>query len=217
MSCLIYPGPDFGTEIVRCDDCSQKINFTGGFTFPFYGSTYNSVFVNSNGNLTFTVGDTYPYPSFEMFIGGGTLPRIAPFWVDLFPPSSPAGGGVFYSQEPTRFIVTWVQVPYFFGGAPPFNTFQVVLYNDGRVAFAYEYLDSNTLVANNEYALVGIAAGNGGDSCVFRYDSLTNSDPQQTVVAPPGALDQKQLFFDFVDQHCVMTVRSCRGLKFFTD
>lgn len=215
MSCLIYPGPDFGTEIVRCDDCSQQIIFTNGFTFLFYGTPYTSVFVNANGNLTFNGGSEDFSPTFPEFIN--SLPRIAPFWVDLFPPSSPAGGGVFYRQEPTRFIVTWVQVPYFFGGTPPFNTFQVVLYDDGHVAFAYEQLDNNTLVANNEYGLVGVAAGNGGDSCVFRYDSITNSDPQQTVVAPPGPLDQKQLFFDFVDQHCVMTVRSCRGLKFFAD
>ena len=38
------------------DDSSQEVAL--GFTFPFQGQNYTSVFVNSNGNLTFGSGDT---------------------------------------------------------------------------------------------------------------------------------------------------------------
>jgi hypothetical protein len=44
-----------GTLLAAGDDTSTPVNL--GFNFKFQGTNYNSVFVNSNGNLTFGVGD----------------------------------------------------------------------------------------------------------------------------------------------------------------
>ena len=51
---------NFGTGITLADDAFQQITFQGGFQFPFFGETYSSVFVNSDGNLTFAEGDDLP-------------------------------------------------------------------------------------------------------------------------------------------------------------
>lgn len=216
MACLIYPGPEYGTEITNCDDCYQKVDFTEGFIFPYYGNNYNSVYISSNGFLTFDFGESSTGGTILGFIAG--QPRISPYWVDLFPLAAPAGGGVFYKQFPDRFVVTWVQVPYWFGagGISPYNTFQVVLYDTGRIGFAYDDLDNTTLIDTNRYALVGVAAGYDGDSCVFKYEPPENFDPDETVDGPEGELDGNLLFFDFVDSECTMTVRSCatRGIPF---
>lgn len=215
MACLIYPGPDFGTEVTNCDDCYQRINFDQGFTFPFYGSIYNSVYITSNGFLTFDYGETFTSGSILGFAAG--QPRIAPFWVDLFPFTAPSGGGVFYKQFPDKFVVTGVQVSYWFGPRnPPYNTFQVVLYSTGRIGFAYDDLDNITLINTNRYTLIGVAEGNHGDFCIFKYKSPANYGPDETVDGPTGELDGKLLFFDFVDSKCIMTVGSCatRGIPF---
>lgn len=107
MGCLFDQGPDFGTALSLSDDDFELVGFTGGFTFTFYGINYGSVFVNSNGNLTFNSGDPDFTESFPEFINGNN-PRIAPIWDD-FNPST--GGAVFVKQLPDRFIVTWNNVP----------------------------------------------------------------------------------------------------------
>src|SRR5258708_3269756 len=44
-----------GQKIALDDDDFHLIAF--GFAFPYFGQTYSSVFLNSDGNLTFTAGD----------------------------------------------------------------------------------------------------------------------------------------------------------------
>lgn len=60
---------------------------------------------------------------------------------DLNPPRSPADGGVFVRQESDRFIVTWHRVPQFREGGE--NTFQVILFADGRIRFGYQGLTAD--------------------------------------------------------------------------
>jgi hypothetical protein len=48
---------NFGTKLPLTDDDFRQVAFQSGFKFPFFGTTYNSVFVNSDGNITFTEGD----------------------------------------------------------------------------------------------------------------------------------------------------------------
>jgi hypothetical protein len=79
------------------------------FPFPFYGGTRSSVFVNSDGNLTFGEGDVATTArSLGRVLSG--VPRIAPLFADLDPAK---GGGVFVSAAPDAFTVTWCEVPDF--------------------------------------------------------------------------------------------------------
>lgn len=196
MPCLFNEGPDFGTNLNFADDDFAEVDFTENFTFSFYGTTYSSVYINSNGNLTFGGPDTAYTPSFDRFINN--LPRIAPYWIDLHPSFAGVGGGVFYQQLPDRFIVSYIYLPYYFGAFhPPINTFQVVLYNTGMIGFGYDTLD-NTFPAGDAdpaFPLVGLASGAGGSSSIFEYNPPENFTPLQTVNGPKGELNQTQLFW----------------------
>jgi uncharacterized protein (TIGR03437 family) len=127
------------------DDDSRETSLP--FAFPFYGNSYRSVFVNSDGNLTFGQGDA---ATGDRSLGRLTAgpPRIAPLFRDLNPTQSPQG--VFVLAEPSRVVVTWVAVPDY--GGTYQQTFQVRLYVDGRVEFAYNGIATDA-------AIVGISPG----------------------------------------------------------
>ncbi len=137
-----------GTLLPLADDDSHEIPIT--FPFPFFGHTYPSIFVNSDGNLTFAEGDS---ASTDRSLGrlDGGAPRIAPLFDDLNPAQSPQG--VMITSEPSRLVVSWVQVPeYGDFGTGVFQTFQVRLYPGGRIEFAYAGVDV-------QGAVVGIGPG----------------------------------------------------------
>src|SRR5262249_33430870 len=120
------------------------------FSFPFYGQRYDSVYVNSDGNLTFTSGDVASTPrSLSRAISGP--PRICPFFQDLDP--TQADASIRYLAARDRAVVTWSRVRQWVPrGIGARATFQVVLYADGRIEF--HYLDMNITEA-----VVGIAPG----------------------------------------------------------
>ncbi len=126
------------------DDDSRKFDLT--FAFPFFGKSYQQVWVDSNGMLTFTAGDPNANGSFGYFQAG--LPAIAGLFTDLDPSSS--SDGVRVRSESGRFVVTWSQVPLY--GLPQTQTFQIRLYPDGRIEIAYRSMHVND-------GVVGISAG----------------------------------------------------------
>jgi hypothetical protein len=137
-----------GVAVKLGDDDSRP--FTLPFPFPFFGQTYRQIFVNSDGNATFTAGDADSTDrSFGRFTGG--LPRIAPLFTDLDP--SQVEQGVFVTAETGRFVVSWVNVPlYSQSGSGRPETFQMRLFPDGRIEFTW----SDVFVSS---AVVGIAPG----------------------------------------------------------
>ncbi len=146
------------------DDDARQVPLP--FSFSYFGATYNQVFVNSDGNLTFTTAE---FASSERSLGRMTAgpPRIAPLFDDLDP--SKTAGGVRVFSSVTRVVVSWVAVPEYaqIGTGVP-ETFQVALYPDGHIVFAYSGI--NPSIAS---AVVGIAPGNlqGNTSLVdFRSD-----------------------------------------------
>ncbi len=134
-----------GTVLELGDDDSQEVNL--GFSFPFQGQSYNSVFVNSNGNLTFGTGDTDFSESAADFVNGP--PRIAPLWDDLSPN---AGGLVIVENGNNSATITFDGVPEFFSTSG--NTFSVTLNSSGQV-------DVNYGVISAVDGLAGVTEGGG--------------------------------------------------------
>ncbi|HWP85141.1 MAG TPA: hypothetical protein VNN17_08125, partial [Terriglobia bacterium] len=133
------------------DDDSREISI--GFSFPFFGESYSTLFINSDGNLTFRAGDSASSDrSLGRILAGP--PRIAPYFADLDPS---VAGQLRYVSEPGRLVVTWNQVPdYSSFGIGPRETVQVALRADGSIQFSYAGIQGSA-------AVVAIAPGNSSD------------------------------------------------------
>ena len=117
-----------GTLLSLGDDDSEEVALD--FNFPFQGGSFGSVFVNSNGNLTFGSGDTdFSESVFELL---NDQPRIAPLWDDLSPNQ---GGLVLVDSGPSHFSVTFDGVPEFFAATG--NSFTVTLEDNGDISVSY--------------------------------------------------------------------------------
>ncbi len=127
------------------DDNSLELAL--GFTFPFQGQSYTSVFVNSNGNLTFGSGDTDFSESVAEMLND--QPRIALLWDDLSPNN---GGQVIADLNAGSATVTFNNVPEFSNTGA--NTFSVTLFDDGRIEVVYGALSAVD-------GLAGVSPGGG--------------------------------------------------------
>ena len=165
-----------GTDINIGDDATMEIAFTGAFTFPFFGQSYSSVFVNSDGNISFTEGDsasTGRTPS-RLIYGP---PRIAPMLTDL-DPSSGAGSEVRYIQNLDASVhITWVSVPKF--GGTGTSTFQIRIFATGVVEISY-----TTISWTGSSDLTGVTgyAPGGGMGPITSLDWTTGL-PQTNLVS----------------------------------
>jgi hypothetical protein len=117
-----------GIVLALGDDDFEEIAL--GFDFPFQGGSYASVFVNSNGNLTFGSGDTDFSESVSELLSD--QPRIAPLWDDLSPNN---GGTVRVEYGAGSATVSFVDVPEFISTGA--NNFAVTLSDDGSYSIAY--------------------------------------------------------------------------------
>ncbi len=108
------------------------------FSFPFYDTTYDTVTVGSNGLVYFEpyyigMGNTsLPSSAYD----GGDI--IAVFWDDLSP--QPYGtGSVYFKSFTDSVVIEWDSVPIY--GQTTYNTFEVILYADGRIKMQYLFMN----------------------------------------------------------------------------
>jgi hypothetical protein len=162
--------PDTGTRLTLADDDTQAVPL--GFAFPFFGQSYTSAFVNSDGNVTFGAGDSASTArSMGRLVNGP--PRVAPLLADL----DPSKGTVSVLALHDHATVTWRAVPQF--DKTDRNTFQATLWADGRIDFVYDAAVS----AGIDEGVAGIAPG-------AARDGLTAVDLSTTtnVVGIAGAI-----------------------------
>src|SRR5262245_1343454 len=95
---------NFGTNLNAGDDTNHRIAFTAGFSFRFFGTVWDHVYVRSNANVTFGgIGNPDFYDPNDFFIDP-PVPMIAALFADLNPAQS---GRVLYRQDASRFVITW--------------------------------------------------------------------------------------------------------------
>jgi len=138
-----------GQPLPLSNDDAVKIALP--FSFPFGGNSYDSVWVGSNGFLTFGVANIDPGESVSDLLFGP--PRIAAMWDDLDPGS---GGTVTAQTVGPNFVITYSSVPEY--GLINSNTFSIILHPDGSFDLNYGQLGSHD-------GLVGrsLGKGDGGD------------------------------------------------------
>jgi len=88
-----------------CDDCFEQVSFGAGQTINFFGQTYDSLFVGSNGFVTFGSGLTTFIP--EPLLGRFAPPMIAAVWTDLDTRSDAASNIFVNTSTPGQIVVTW--------------------------------------------------------------------------------------------------------------
>jgi hypothetical protein len=183
---------DIGPCVVRGDDTFSFVPFPPGFSVPFMGiERQDGVFVGSNGYLTFTAGDRTFTESVARFLSG--VPRIAGLWDDLFP-GVDGVSCVHANPLSDRFIVTWNRVPEFVNVG--MNTFQIVLFADGRIQMGYAGLNARD-------GLVGISPGGGAAGVTIDYTTQTpfsTTEPVAIYELFPSGFDLDGAFLVFSPQ-----------------
>ncbi len=199
------------------DDDSREVALP--FAFPFQGQSRNRLFLNSDGNLTFERGDGI---TSERSLGRFTAgpPRIAALFMDLDPS---AGGQVSYLSNSERMVFTWNRVPEYrlTGGGLP-NTFQIRLYRDGRIEFAYGGVNTLEAVVGLSRGEVGnpaqVVSFTGGSTGVFSgsvAELFTLGDDLDLVTLAQRFYTQFDDAYDFLVVYNTMGMSAGAGVVAF--
>ncbi len=165
-----------GTPRYLADDANVSVSL-GGRSFRYYGTDYTSLYIGSNGYVTFGAGSNFP--------GGNTIPSpflpnngIYAFWDDLNPASG--SQGVIYTQlvDDHLFVIEFYQVQHWPSGNP--ETFEIILDLDSG-AIALQYLT----VHDTHWTSVGLenSGGTAGLSYSF-HDPAYPTETQALLFTP---------------------------------
>ena len=165
----------FDSNTLPANDDGSTSQITLPFTADFFGNTYNSLWVNNNGDVTFSG----PYSTYTPYgLSAATLPIIAPFFADVDTRGAGSGlvtyGDGTYAGH-TAFGANWPNVGYYDAHTDLLNNFQVILVDRSDtgsgnfdIYFNYDQIQWETGDASgghNGYggspAVVGYANGSG--------------------------------------------------------
>ena len=153
-----------GTNTGLTGDDQNLGPFALGFSFPFYGTSYTSIRVCSNGWLSFTSTVTTYW---ETAIPNTAEPNnvLYLFWDDMYLPD---GGQILYYADTLnqRFIVSWLAVQHISGTEP--YTYQAILYPSGNVVYQYQTIPTST--PSNTSCTVGIENSTGTQAVQVCFD-----------------------------------------------
>ncbi|HLF15060.1 MAG TPA: M36 family metallopeptidase, partial [Bacteroidota bacterium] len=142
------------------------------FPFPFGGATFNSVFVNSEGYITFGEGSRDVYIGAYLLFSGPR--RICGFWAGLSPP---AGGTIVAAPSGPDFDIAFIGVPLYYWGNPV--NFNIKLRPDGTFRITYGAMS----IPGYAESLVGFSSGRNTNTPPAEIDLTTETQPIQAVGA----------------------------------
>lgn len=175
-----------------------------GFNVTFFGQTYNSLYINNNGNVSFGAGISAFVPTGPT---GAAAPVISPFFGDVDTRAATSGVVHYRLDIPNQIIVTWDQVGYFNSHGDVLNSFQLVLrgadydepVGEGSIGFFYrtmgwERTDTSTVAAigfgdglGNSVVLEGSTQA-GLRSVVENHHIWFDPNLRPVTVPEPGTL-----------------------------
>lgn len=188
----VYTWEDISTSglaLSLSDDAATSV--TLNFPFKFYGTEYRSMYVCSNGYISF--GTLYT-DNFNTALPTSSTPNniIAAFWTDLMSD----GGEIYYKSYSDRAIVQYQDVAsYSYSGRGSF-TFQIVVYSTGMIMCYYK-----SMTGVLTYSTVGIENATGSDGFCVEYNTtylhdlmalcITNA-PKWITATPDSGIVQAQ-------------------------
>ncbi len=138
-----------GTGLSMGDETVQEVSLP--FTFKYYGSSYNTVYISSNGWMSLIQPSGAHYTNDQIPNANDPHGVIAPLWDDYDPS---VAGNVYYYNDTLhhQFIIEWAGVPRY-DNNNEILTFEVILRDpayyptltgDGEIIFVYQRLDNTT-------------------------------------------------------------------------
>lgn len=157
-----------GTDIVGgLDDDSFLGPYSIGFGFPFYGSTYNQLYVGSNGIIGFGIDSMFS--RFKVSIPNSKTPdnMLAWLWDDLDPTNANnPGSHVYVGQSGGNYVIQFVNYPEYGALIGDVITAEVILYPSGDILYQYQSVGAGFDVGN---CAVGIENADGTDGLQVTY------------------------------------------------
>jgi hypothetical protein len=181
---LTIPGVNPVGILDNTDDIAVTIPI--GFKFVFYGVSYNTVSVSSNGLLSFQNVDTeYNQVNLATAAPLHDLPMICPFWHDwefLYLGTDSAYYATLGAPGSRRLIVQWNFAQSASGTGTDTVTFQVKLFEgSNNIEFHYDdaTIDDDSKVSNGRDTTVGIrdiAGQISGRNLQWSYNAANIAD-----------------------------------------
>lgn len=145
-----------GSDMMLSDDDYDYAVLS--FPFVFYDGIYDTVFIQSNGAVTFN--NSY------LTLANAALPfgardLIAILWDDLNPNT---GGSIYFQDFGTYAVIQFDSIPYYYDTNP--NTFELILYANGDIKL--QYLDI-TGYFNSTIGIQDSSAYNEGNLWYLEY------------------------------------------------
>ena len=170
-----------GTTLLPLTGDDNSAVVTLPFSFSFYGTSYGTANVSTNGHLSFSAAST-AYSNTGIPNASAPNAAIYPAWDDLL---IEAGSGVktkTLGSAPNRsFVIEWRNMR-------PFSStehwdFEVVLYESGKVLLRYKNVDAPRDQGNS--ATVGIENAAGTDAFQYSLNQAVLSDDVSIVFSVP--------------------------------
>ena len=220
-----------GTPPQFRNDDGSSTELSLPFNFVFYGVTYNTFFVNTNGNISFqNAVSIYSSAAFPIADVNPTTARklIAPFWGDVDIRNAESGL-VYLRRTPTHTIIKWDAVGYFESHADLRNSFQLtisngtdpIIPNGNNVQFCFGDMQWTTGEASSGVggfggvpATVGANLGDGASYVQFGRFDHPGTDYDGAQGEPDGVswLDNQSFSFSTISDNNIPPIITGVGL-----
>jgi nidogen-like len=182
--------PGCSTSTLAANDDGSTAAVPIGFTINLFGTSYSTLFVNNNGNVTFD-NQLSTFTPFDLTSTGTKI--IAPFFADV--DTRGAGSGLVHYGNDTvggrnAFCVEWPAVGYFNSQTNKLNTFELVIIDRSDIGvgnfdfeFNYDQIQWETGGAS------GGSNGLGGSSARVGYSNGLTGSANASLELPGSAVN----------------------------
>lgn len=159
------------------------------FAFPYYGKTYNKMYIYNTGFVSFTKrNDEKIWPEPPADFPGGTIYTniIAPYW-GLHTMDTNRTAGTYHYVSDNQAVVSWME----YGNSMNYGVcYQLILNSDGTFKFQYKGNGPDAVIFG-AFGLAGISNEDGSEGIrlaerYLKFDTSLQFSPVSTVALEAG-------------------------------
>ncbi|MFH1891283.1 MAG: C25 family cysteine peptidase [Candidatus Zixiibacteriota bacterium] len=165
-----------GTEVAGLDDDNFVGPFPIGFSFNYYGITYDEFYITSNGLIGFGPTDGYLSRTNTVLPSAGVPNNIISWcWDDLNPiDGANPGSKTYYVSDGDHLVIQFVDYPEFGASAGDVINAEVMIYSSGRIRIQYLSVGAGFDVLSSTVGIEN-ATGDDGLTTVFNSSYIKNN------------------------------------------